>query len=353
VSLRPLAAASLMALAVVLIGTLGYVFLEGWSFLDAIYMTIISLTTVGYSEARPLSPVGRIFTMILLMFGVGLILFLVTRVNETLIEGNIRRVLGRRRMDRTITRLKGHFIICGYGRLGQKIDSILVSRGLETVIVERSAAVTAKLEEKGRRYILGQATDDEILVRAGIERARGLVAGVNSDADNVYIVLSAREMRPDLFILARTAEPAAARKLLRAGANKVVSPVEIGARRMAQSILQPNVTDFLDLAMADDRQVAVQMEELIVGPRAQLAGLPLKNSGIRAELNLIVVAIMQADGQMKYNPGPDDTIEKGATLITIGPADKLGRLAELLDSTPGQTKLNHNQAAGPRTRVQA
>ena len=345
-NLRPLAAASIMAAAVVLIGSTGYVFLEGWSFLEALYMTVISLTTVGYSEARPLSAVGRIFTMVLLMFGVGLILFLITRVNETLIEGNIRRVLGRRHMDRTIKRLKDHFIICGYGRLGRKIDSILASRGLETVIVERSAAVTAKLEEEGHRYVLGQATDDEVLVRAGIERARGLVAGVNSDADNVYIVLSAREIRPDLFILARTTEPAAARKMIRAGANKVVSPVEIGARRMAQSILQPNVTDLLDLAMADDRQVAVQMEELMVGPRAELAGLPLKDSGIRAELDLIVVAIMEPDGQIMYNPGPDDTIEKGATLITIGPADKLGRLAELLDSTTAQPRLNNNQGQG-------
>ena len=168
------------------------------------------------------------------------------------------------------------------------------------------------------------------------------MAGVNSDADNVYIVLSAREMRPDMFILARTSDPAARRKMLRAGADRVISPIEIGARRMAQSILQPNVTDFLDLAMADDRHVQVQMEELPVGPNSTLAGLLLRDSGIRADLNLIVVAIKSAGGQMRFNPGPDDPIEVGATLIAIGPTDKLTQLATLLDSTPNRDHLTHS-----------
>ncbi len=346
--LRTLITAILLANMVVIGGITGYMLIEDWSFLDAFYMTIVSLTTVGYGETHPLSTAGRYFTLFLLMAGVGLILMVATRINETLIEGNIRKIFGRRRMDTTISRMKNHFIICGYGRLGQKIDAILRSRGMDTVIIERSQEVTTKMEEQGLKYILGQATDDEILQTAGIKTARGLVAGVNSDADNVYIVLSAREMRPDVFILARTADPTARRKMLRAGADRVVSPIEIGARRMAQSILQPNVTDFLDLAMADDRQVQVQMEELPVGPKSRLAGVLLRDSGIRADLNLIVVAIKKPDGRMRFNPGPDDLIEVGATLIAIGPTDKLNQLADLLDSTPNRDHLTHSweQALG-------
>ena len=340
--LRPMVTAIIMATVVVFGGVLGYMIIEGWSLLDAFYMTIISLTTVGYAEIHPLSTAGRLFTLALLMVGVGLILLVVTRINETLIEGNIRKLFGRRRMDQTIARMKDHFIICGYGRLGQKIDSILHSRGMDTVIIERSTGVTSAMEEKGLKYILGQATDDEVLKTAGIGSARGLVAGVNSDADNVYIVLSARELRPDIFILARTTDPSARRKMLRAGADRVVSPIEIGARRMAQSILQPNVTDFLDLAMADDRHVQVQMEELPVGPRSALAGRLIKDSGIRADLNLIIVAIKSPDGLMHFNPGPNDIIEIGATLIAIGPMDKLKQLTTLLDSTPNRDHLTHS-----------
>jgi len=215
------------------------------------------------------------------------------------------------------------------------------------VVIERSAEVTAGLEEENQKYVLGQATDDEVLRRAGVMRAKGLVAGVNSDADNVYITLSARSMNPEAFILTRAIDPMAKQKLLWAGANRVVSPIDIGARRMAQSILTPTVTDFLDLAMADDRQVLVQMEELSVGPKAALTGKALKDSGIRADLNLIVVAIKSPDGIMLFNPGPDDVIETGSTLIVIGPADKLDRLRDLLDSS-----LDRNQpAAAPQNRV--
>lgn len=336
---RELMVAIIIANIIVFGGVVGYVVIEGWSIFDSFYMTIISLTTVGYGETHPLTLEGRIFTVILIMLGVGMILFVATRINETLIEGNIRRVMGRRKMDKNISRMKNHYIICGYGRLGQKIDSILKSRGLDTVVIEQSAETTSSMEDEGVKYILGLATDDEILRKAGILTAQGLIAGVNSDADNVYITLSAREMRPDIFILARTSDPAARAKMIRAGADKVISPIEIGARRMAQSILQPNVTDFLDLAVADDRQVQVQMEELPVGPKAELGGVKLMDSGIRANLNLIVVAIKKPDGQMIFNPGPEDTIDIGSTLIAIGPSDKLERLASVLDSSAALNRM--------------
>ncbi len=329
---RHLIVAVLGAAAMTLLGTIGYMAIEGWSFLDGLYMTIISLTTVGYGEIHSLSPMGRLYTIVLLLIGVGFILLIVTQLAESLVEGNIRRVLGRRKMDKEIQKLSGHYIICGYGRIGQIVTKILRDQGLETVVIEKDTELTAMMEEEGVRYIAGEATTDEVLLRAGIEKARCLVAAVNTDADNVYIVLTARGLNKTLFIMARAGEPAAERKLLRAGADKVIAPYDIGARRMAQSILRPTVTSLLDLTMADARDVAVQMEELRVGSGSQLAGVKLKDSNIRAELNLIVVAIEQTDGKMLFNPGPEDVIEVGATLIVIGPSDKLDRLGELLDS---------------------
>lgn len=329
---RHLISAVIGAAILTLLGAVGYMIIEGWSFLDGMFMTVISLTTVGFGETRPLTPLGRVYTMILIMAGVGFILAMATQLAQTLIEGNIRRVLGRRKMDQQIKRLTGHYIICGYGRIGQIVERILQEQGRETVVVERSTELTTRMEDQGVHYVLGEATDDDTLERAGIERAAGLLAAVNTDADNVYIVLTARGFSRDIFIMARAGTKQAEKKLLRAGADKVIAPYEIGARRMAQSILRPTVTSLMDAAMADNRSIKVVMEELRVGSCAELVGKPLKDSGIRADLNLIVVAIHQSDGKMMFNPGPNDVINVGATLIVIGPTDKLARLGKLLDS---------------------
>ncbi|MBW2617423.1 MAG: potassium channel protein [Deltaproteobacteria bacterium] len=328
----------ILGLGVIGAGTIGYMVIEHWSFLDALFMTAISLTTVGYGEIHPLHPSGRVFTVILLLVGVGLILFIVTRLTEIIVEGNFRKLMGRRKMDRQIATLKDHFIICGYGRIGRIVNLVLRGRGLETVIIERESELTAQLDEEVK-YVLGEATDDQTLLRAGLAQARGLVAAVNSDADNVYICLTVRELRPDINIIARAGESAAKAKLLRAGANQVIAPYDIGARQIAQTILRPTVSSFLDLTMSDDRQVQVQVEELKVGPKAELAGKTLKNSGIRAALNLIIVAVLSAEGEMHFNPGPDDVIEIGSILIAIGPADKLKRLGQLLDASAVRVRI--------------
>lgn len=310
-----------MVAGLIMTGALGYMTIENYPFLDAVYMTVISLTTVGYGETIPLSQAGRVFTIFLLLFGVGLILMTITQMAEALVEGNIRRVLGRRSMDHKIDKMKDHFIICGYGRMGRVIDQMLTERGISTVIIEKSHETTAKVDEEHGCYVLGSATEDEVLIRAGIERARGLVSVVDSDADNVYVCLSARGMNPKLQIITRAADPAAMDKLKRAGANTVVPPTQIGGRLMANIILRPAVVDFFDPTLS--RSDSVRMEEVLVGPKARLAGKSLMESGIRSDLNII---------QMKFNPGPKDQIMPGATLVVIGRSEMLAELARRLDA---------------------
>jgi voltage-gated potassium channel len=310
-------------------GALGYHFIEGWSFLDALYMTVISVTTVGYGEVQPLGSAGRIFTMIMLFTGVGAVLYILSALTQTVVEGKLREVMGRRSQLRQIRALKGHYIICGYGRIGALVTDMLRENGQKVVVVENSEEITRRLEEEGVLYVLGSATEDEALFAAGIDRARGLVATVSSDADNVFIVLSAKQIRPDLLVIARATEPGSERKLKRAGADKVVSPYFIGARRIAQTVLRPSVADFIDLTFHSS-DIALQMEELKVGRGTELAGVALKDTGIRQKLNLIILAIKKADGDMTFNPGADTVIDVGDTLIALGTRGSMRKLAELL-----------------------
>ncbi len=310
-------------------GALGYHLIEGWDFLDALYMTVISVTTVGYGEVHPLGPVGRVFTMLMLFTGVGAVLYILSAMTQTVVEGKLREVMGRRSQMRRIRALKDHYIICGYGRIGALVADMLREQAQKVVVVENSEEVTRHLEEENVLYVLGSATEDEALFAAGIDRARGLVATVSSDADNVFIVLSAKQIRPDLLVIARATEPGSERKLKRAGADKVVSPYFIGARRIAQTVLRPSVADFIDLTFHSS-DIALQMEELKVGRGTELAGLALKDTGIRQKLNLIILAIKKADGEMTFNPGADTVINAGDTLIALGTRGSMLKLAEML-----------------------
>lgn len=305
--------------------------LEGWSPLDAFYMTAITVSTVGYGETRPLGRAGRIFTIILIYCGVGSFFYILTQLTQAVVEGKVRQLMGRRTLKRDIRSLKDHYIICGYGRIGSLVVKLIKEQGLPVVVLDSSEEVTRHLEDEGILYVLGSATEDESLVDAGIERAKGLVATVSSDADNVYIVLSARGMRPDLFIIARATEPGTERKLKRAGADKVVSPYFIGARRIAQTVIRPSVADFVELTFHGS-DMALQMEELKVGQGTELAGLSLKDSGIRQKLDLIIMAVKKADGQMIFNPQANTVIEVGDTLIALGRRDSMRELGKILVS---------------------
>lgn len=320
-----------LSLAILIGGTVGYCLLEGWSLFDSLYMTIITVTTVGFGEVRPLSPLGRSFTIILLLFGVGIILYLMTTMTQMVVEGKIREALGRRSVQKHIRAMRGHFIICGYGRIGSQVAHMLRENGIQTVIVDSSEKVRSRLTEANQDFIFGSATEDESLMDAGIDRARGLVASVSSDADNVFITLTAKGMNPDLFVIARATEPGSEIKLKRAGADKVVSPYFIGARRIAQMVIRPTVADFVDLTFHSS-DMALRMEELKVGPNAELAGVTLMDSGIRKNLDVIVLAVKKANGGMIFNPPAHTVVEAGDTLVTMGPRDSMNKLGQMADS---------------------
>jgi voltage-gated potassium channel len=315
-------------LGILLLGSLGFVWLEGWSFFDALYMTVTTLTTVGYGEVHPLSRTGRIYNMFLILAGMGVMLYIVSSLARVVVEGEIRGALGKRKLLTRIKRLKGHYIICGYGRIGEIIARQLKERGIPLVVVENNPEHVSRLEESGYSFVVGDATREEVLQEAGIDRASGLVAVVHSDADNVYITLTARSLNPDLYIVARAEERGAEQKLKRAGADKVESPYEIGGRKMAYTILRPTVTTFIELAMAEG--VDLSMEEVTVEPTSPLIGLALKDSGIRRDLDLIVVAIKRASGEMLYNPAPDTQIQGEDTLVLLGLRHNLEALEKLV-----------------------
>lgn len=319
-------------LAIVFGGGLGFWLIEdGWTFNEAFYMSVITVTTVGFEEVKPLTDSGRIFASFLIFLGVGTVLYIMSSITQTVVEGKLRQVLGRRTLERKIRALKGHYIICGFGRIGALVADMLMERGRQVVVIENNPETLADLDESGIYYVRGSATEDESLLDAGIDRAEGLLATVSSDADNVYIVLTAKGMRPDLFVIARATEPGSERKLKRAGANKVVSPYFIGARRIAQTVIRPSVADFVDLTFHSS-DMALQMEEIEVGDHNELIGVELKDSGIREKLDLVILAFKRDDGHMLFNPPSDTIIKQGDILIAMGPHDSMDKLTKMLDS---------------------
>ena len=299
------------------LGTLGYMLIEGWSGFDALYMTVITLATVGFKEVHELSPAGKSFTILLIIFGVGIIAYAVGSLIQIMMEGQLRRILGRKKLEQQINRLSGHYIVCGYGRIGNLICREFSAKPIPFVVVEKDPLLCEKLDQEGILFVRGDATDDDTLMAAGILRALGLITAVTSDTENVYITLTARGLNPDLFILARSGEEASEKKLRRAGATKVISPYTIGASRMAQAVLRPSVVDFIEIATAG-ANLELQLEEIRVAPDSALVAKTLVTSGVRKDLGIIIVGIKQENGQMLFNPPPATTIAAGDVLITLG-----------------------------------
>lgn len=320
-------AALALLFTVLVIGTFGYVAF-GFGFVDAMYQTVTTVATVGFREVRPLSTGGKFFTMALILVGVSSTLYAFSVLIETLIEGRLIDVLGRRRMERTISSMHDHVVICGWGRVGRAIASEVAAAGRPLVVIDNDQD---RLADSPYPSLMGDATEDSVLLAAGVERAAALVAAVDADAANSFIILSARAIRPDLFIVSRARNVDSEEKLRRAGADRVVNPQHIGGARMAAFVLRPNVAEFLDVVM-HERNLEFRLEELTVAPSSPVNGKTLRDAQLRDRTGALVLALRDARGVLRTNPTPDTNIEAGDLLIAIGTAVELRALADLIGS---------------------
>jgi voltage-gated potassium channel len=310
---------------VLVVGTLGYVAF-GFPLLDALYQTVTTVSTVGFRELHPLSTGAQIFTIALIMVGVGTALYSFTLILETVVEGQLREVLGRRRMDRQIARMAGHVIVCGFGRVGRNLAHFVAGAGEDVIVIEQDPERAAHARD-AVHVVVGDATNDEVLKEAGIERARVLVTALNTDADNLFVTLTARGLRSDLFIVARARVESSEAKLAQAGADRIVNPQGIGGARMAAFVLQPHVAEFLDVVMHDG-SLEFRLEEVPVPDGSPLAGRSLRDAHIRDSTGALILALRDGGGEFTTNPPPETVLEAGQILIAIGTEDQLKALAD-------------------------
>jgi voltage-gated potassium channel len=322
---RRLAFALTALVAVVVAGTIGYIVL-GFGVLNAFYQTVTTVTTVGFREVEPLSSAGKVFTIVLIVFGVGTALYTLSVIIEGLIEGQLPEVFGRRRMERKISSMRDHVVVCGWGRVGKAITRDLVAMGGRAVVIDSDAS---RLEDLPHASVLGDATDDTVLERAGIHRARAVVAALQTDAGNLFVTLSARALRPELFIVARVRLEENEEKLLRAGADRVVNPQSIGGARMAAFVLQPHVTEFLDVVM-HERGIEFRLEEIPVEDGSPVDGASIREAHVRDRTGALVLALRDEDGSFTTNPPPETVIKTGQVMIAIGTPGDLQKLEHLV-----------------------
>jgi voltage-gated potassium channel len=325
-SVRRIQWALLAVLGVVIAGTVGYLVL-GFTLLDAVYQTVTTITTVGFREIHPLNSPGKIFTIVLILAGVGTALYAFGVVLEALVEGHLHEMLGRRRMERDIARMTGHSIVCGWGRVGRAVGDYLAGLGAQVVVVDNNPE---RAQVVPYPALTGDVTDDDVLRKAGIMRARALVAAINTDAENVYVTLSARALRPDLVIIARARTEASEPKLLRAGATRVVNPQRIGGQRIAAAALQPNVVEFLDVVMHDG-SLEFRLEEVPVRTGSKLAGRTLGETNLGGSTGALMLALRRGDGTFMTNPPLNSRVEAGCVLIAIGTEQQLADLRAVAD----------------------
>jgi voltage-gated potassium channel len=325
-----LAAALLVGVCVY--GTAGYALVEGWPPWDAFYMTVTTITTVGYKEVHPLSRAGEVFTTTVIFAGVGTFFYTFTLLATVVVDGGIHARLARRRRLRMLDDLKDHFIVCGYGRIGAIIVEELRRQHVPHVVIERDRERVMAIMEAGGLAVEADASSEEVLTRLGIARARGLIAAVGTDAENVYAVLTARVLRPDLYIIGRAETEDAERKLLRAGANRVVSPYRIGGRELAQTALRPAVVDFFQLATRAGN-LELSIEQVAIGASSPLAGRSIIDVNVRQRYGLIVVGIQRTSGKMEFNPPGDAVMHAGDHLVVLGRTDGLRDLEVAAQAT--------------------
>ena len=306
--------ASLLLFFIFVFGTIGYHYIEGMNFFDGLYMTFITISTIGFTEIKSLSVAGRIFTMAIFVMGIGIISYIASQTTQLLFESEL---FLSRAMKKKLQKLNEHYIICGYGRIGHRIAHVLSDAGLPIVIVENRDFSIDRIENDNFLYVKGNAQEEQALLEAGITHAKALICSLSSDQDNVFTTLLARDLNPDLYVMVRANENTNRKRILRAGADKVISPYDIGADRMANVILRPKVEQFIDKMTHHDEQDHT-FDEVMVHEGAALAGNTLAGIDLRSKYNLLIIAIIPTEGRIKFNPKSDTIIEVGDTLVTLG-----------------------------------
>jgi voltage-gated potassium channel len=316
---------ALLIAAVIVVGTAGYVLIEGWSVWDAFYMTVITMTTVGYAEVHPLSRLGQVFTVVVILTGVGSFFYAFTLFMALLAGGHLVERRERKRLARMLENLNDHFILCGFGRMGEIIAREFARQNVPFVVIERNPERLHLAMDQGFLAVEADASNEDVLRRVRIDRARGFVAAVSTDAENVYAVLSARLLKPDLFIVGRAETEDARTKLKRAGADRVISPYHIGGLQLAQTALRPAVVDFVQLATSSDN-MDLNLEQVHIAEGSPLDGRSLIEAGLRQRFGVVVVGIRRADGKMDFNPEPETAMRAGDDLVVLGRAGSLKEL---------------------------
>lgn len=314
---RRLVIAGAGILTVLLMGTAGYVIVEGWSLFDALYMTIITVATVGFGEVHPLSQAGRSFTIVVIALGLAAQAFALTTFIDFFVAGHLRDMLEGRRMNKRIENLSGHTIVAGIGRVGSVVARTLAEEGAEFVIIDHGDESIRAAQDAGWPHIQGEAADEDTLLRAGVMRAKALVTAVDSDADNLFVTVSARALNPDIFIVARSSHQSSEPKLLKAGANRVLTPNVIGGRRMAAMVAHPVVSDYLDI-VAHGQGVEFRLQEIDLVAESSLAGKTIADARVRERTGIYILAISRADGTVDANPPADAVLHSGDTLVVLG-----------------------------------
>jgi voltage-gated potassium channel len=319
--------AVLALLVLFLFGIAGYHYFEGWTWFEGFYMVLTTITTIGYGELHPLTTAGRVFNSFIIVAGVALVLLITGGAAQALLEFELEPMFGRRRMEREISRLSGHYIICGVGRVGRSVARELARKPLPFVVIDTDEAKLRRYADNGWLTLQGDATHEAVLRQARVEHAVGLVAATTTDAVNIYVVLTARALNARLKIIARASEESAEKHLVKAGANSVVSPYSFAGYRIAQTFMRPHVVDFFDTAMDQERKL--EIEEILVQPGSTISDKTLEASRLRQESGVIVLAIKGEHSEMRFNPAPGDVIHSGDHLIAMGHPEGLERLERL------------------------
>jgi len=321
-----------LLLLTLIVGSLAYHEFEGWPLYDSFYMVVITLSTVGYREVNPLSDTGKLITMGVIGFGLASLTLLGASVTRLILEGELQEVVGKRKMERDIAKLTGHYIVCGYGRVGRVVCKELAKAHVPFVVVDNNDAMVERIDADGHLVWRGDATEEETLHAIGLARARGVILALPNEADNVYVTLLAKDLCPEVFVLARAISDHGDRRLKAAGADRVVSPNIIGGYRMAHSVLHPNVVEFIDIVSGHTEMEELEVQELAVPQHSRLAGLTIGESDIRRHYELLVVGQVKGDGSVAFNPAPTDTIEAGSMLIVLGRRADLDRFVQSISA---------------------